>query len=136
MGYVPTELHLAEYATATHHLIVPPGVSAADVTEPSFWAHVTRAMRPGGKIEVLAADMSWWGLFLVLAGGKNEAFVTPLHVVQVNVRAQSEPDEFAIQFRGPRRFSIVRVPGGDVVEEDIATKAEALQRLANRLKVA
>lgn len=150
---LPTRLARAEAAGTTYRHEVPRGVTPADVVNPDFWQHVTTPMgrpqrdklRAGDKIEVIAADHSFYMELLVIAtdtrglwaqtmplrfvpeGGVAVPGVEALPVPEVD-ESTFDPDGYRVEFAGPHKFRIVR--GNDVLETHIPTKAAAYEKLA------
>ena len=53
-------LKQAETVRNVCHVAAENGVTADDMLKPDYWVHVSRKMRIGDKIEILAADASWY----------------------------------------------------------------------------
>jgi len=64
----------AETVRNVWHVTATAGTKPEDLTEPQYWAHVARLLRLGDRIEVLAADASWYAELRVMEVGRKESF--------------------------------------------------------------
>lgn len=133
---IPTQLMTAQQATRTYFLTVPEGTTLDQVTARAFWAHTSRLLQPGFKVEVLAEDMSWWAVLMCMDSGKNEALMTVLDHRELQPAALEADTAYDVKFRGPKKFCIIRKSDATVVEENIPTKEQAAARLAARMAAA
>lgn len=133
----PTRLQLAEHVTTNYFHTPEFGVSLEEICAPSYWAHVSRTLRPGDKIELLSPSGDWWALLIVRMSGKVEASVTVLqHVALGDADAIKTPESpYDVMWRGPTaKWGIVRKDDKSVVKDQIDTKEAANQWLANHMK--
>lgn len=129
----PTSLHDAYNARRHYVEKVARGVALEDVLDPKFWSHVASQFREFDQITIVAEDKSWWGLFMVVSAGTREARLMQLgYAAGMAQKKMIEPD-VEVRFRGVRKFGLVRIADGAVIEEDIPTKEEAMARLAARM---
>ncbi len=128
----PTVLQDAIHTARGYMLKVQRGVTAEDIMDPTFWNHVASQLREFDRIEVVSEDKAWWGLFLVVSAGAREARLMQLSFAEGKAQTSKAKPDLEVKFRGLRKFSLVRIADGEVIEEDIPTKEEAEQRLAAR----
>lgn len=88
-------LKIAESVRNLYQITAPAGADPADLIDPAFWVHVARLMRMGDKIEVLAADASWYAELRVMEVGKTSSFgarlAFTLHPVELKNDRQLPP---------------------------------------------
>ena len=126
----PTTLNDAVHGARQYMLKAPQGVDPDDVLDPMFWTHVAGQLQEFDRIEVIANDKSWWGMFMVEWVSPRQAGLMQLALAH---RANKKPTLVAeVKFAGVRRWRIVRTADNAVLEEDIPTREEAELRLAAR----
>lgn len=133
----PTKLFSAEHAVVVYYHAPEFGVSLDDTLKPDYWTHVAKSLRVGHRIEMMAADGSWWAMLLVRAVGRHEAVVQALQHVELGepVSVEIADSAYEIKWRGPaRKYGIVRKSDGEVIREDIPVKEQAVQWLQNHMK--
>lgn len=69
----PNGLKLAESVRNVYQITAPEGVTPDDLLDPKFWVHVARLLRSGDRVEVLAADVSWYAEMRVMEVGRSQA---------------------------------------------------------------
>lgn len=67
-------LKVAETVRNLYQVTATAGTDPDHLLEPKYWTHVGRLLRMGDRIEVLAADASWYAELRVMEVGRNEAF--------------------------------------------------------------
>lgn len=132
----PKDFGLAQHEYQQFHATIHPHRNTEELlTEPSYWAHVAGKMQMGCEIRCLAEDFSWRAtLVCTFAQGTVVRLklidFTPLDHVEVDV----QNDDYEVKLRGMRKWSIVKKDTGEVVQEDIATKAEAIKALQDFIR--
>lgn len=132
----PKDFGLAQHEYQQFHATIHPHRNTEELlTEPSYWAHVAGKMQMGCEIRCLAEDFSWRAtLVCTFAQGTVVRLklidFTPLDHVEVDV----QNDDYEVKLRGMRKWSIVKKDTGEVVQEDIATKAEAIKSLQDFIR--
>lgn len=134
--YQPTEITLHDQVSQTYRLTPPSGVELDDVLKPECWAHITRNLIFGSKVEVFAADGTWYAEMIVRSVGKTEAVMGMLSHVKFGATVSPivEDAQHEIRMRGPRKWSIIRKSDGAVIKEDIDTREQAEIALRNHMK--
>ncbi len=110
-----------------------PTVSRADMLRKPFWSHVARTLRQGDRIDVLAADGSWFLELIVRACDGTEAEVGELRYVTFGAIAERNPDDYEIAMKGAAKWRITRKLDNVVVKEGLESKGAALAWLATPL---
>lgn len=128
------DLVLAEYARSIFRVTVPAGLTTDDITVPSFWAHVSRMLKPGTIIEVMEAGQAWFAILLVRKVEASAAYCTVLEEYDLAGTAlPAEPHGFVVKHRGPRKWSVLRELDKAIMIEDLDTEAEAEEWIAKRV---
>jgi hypothetical protein len=145
---LPTRSLRSEYAHARHDISVKPGVTPAHCRNPDFWVHLAAKFRLHDVIEIIAEDGSFEMDLRVIARDSHEAplwvRVRPIRFCgadgiplpsdlpdapEVDLSDEDHEDGYKITFHGPHKFTI-QDRFGNAVEERIATKALAREKLA------
>lgn len=138
----PTKIEAAEYQRAVWHVVAKGDCRPEDLTDPMYWQHVSKLLKPYSQIEALQEDGNWWARFLVTDTADKWARVRLLE--KWNLREEkaapradaAAPEEYDIQLRGVHKQSIVRKSDGSVLKDGFQTKAEAQAFLASHVRSA
>ena len=117
----------------------PHGVKVSEVMEPERWSHLARDLRAGDKIEIRAADGSFYVETLVTAVVGLLVHLRPL-VKWEPTDAEAEPSEETVEVvtgsgrvqwvaGGDHKWRVVNA-AGEIVSKGHATRAEAEEKLA------
>lgn len=120
-----------QYANTNFIVEAEPDTKPEQVLDTAYWSHVAVNLRPFDRIDVHAEDGAWWMELLVVAATRNWAKVV---VVQRLDLADADPvpiqvEGYEVKWRGPKKFAILRLKDGQVIEENIATRDLAHQLL-------
>lgn len=128
MKLTPHLLKEAEYRRTVFEIVLDPGTEFDDVLKPAFWAHVARRLKPRNRIEVHAADGSWYAELMVRSASHVSAFVSPVHHVTFDdMKAEADDlGDYLIKFRGAAKWSAIRNADKAVVVEGLASRAEVM----------
>lgn len=135
----PTSLAAVEYSAPTMFHVSPRGVKREHLAKPDYWCHVSRMVKPGFKIEVLAEDGAFWALLLVGMVGKSELHVHELQFIELAdvENAVTDNHDYEVKWGSPTvRWRVIRVSDGSVVKENIESKEAAMTWVRNREKMA
>lgn len=66
-------LKVADSVRNVYQITAAADTTPEDLLDPKYWAHVARLLRLGDRIEVLAADTSWYAELRVMEVGRTEA---------------------------------------------------------------
>lgn len=136
----PSDLQLAEQVRQVWAARTAQGVTSADLAEPSFWAHHAVKFRPLDKIEVRAADGTFYAELIVLDCSRTWARTKQLFAVQLTTgdvsltqaseaEAQKVRAQYKVQHRGPRGWSVIRTADKTVEREELGTQDAAVEWL-------
>lgn len=133
MSLIPTHFALAEFKRSQHHALIPTGIKLEELAKPEFWAHVAALVKPFDRIEVRADDGSFWAELLVTKVDKASVSTRPIQFVDLRPapsKIEAPAASFVTKFRGPRKWSVLRVVDQAVLAEDLATEDDANTKLA------
>lgn len=133
----PTRLPLFTNAAARYRIFAPEGQSIENVCEKTYFEHVTRMLKPGFIVEVLAEDGTWYAELMVRAVSAREAQVGVLsHTVFDGTAEPSEVDTgYEVKWRGPKgKFTVMRTSDGETVKAGFDSKEAASVWLAGHTK--
>lgn len=133
----PTKIFPAEHTVVVYHHSPEFGVTLDDVLKPDYWTHVAPSLRVGHRIELLAADGSWWAMLIVRAVGRHDAVVQALSKVDLGEHepALTEDSPYEVKWRGPaKKFGVVRKADSEVIRDEFPVKEQAIQWMQNHMK--
>jgi hypothetical protein len=112
------------------------GTKPEDVLDPGYWKHVARVMRLGDKIEVLAADGSWYAELRVMEVGRKESFgarvaFTLPPVVLTNDHALPALHDYEAKPFGSS-WQVYKVGSNDPVKTDLPDQLAANKWIASQ----
>lgn len=103
-----------------------PGTTLDEMLSPEYWAHVAKSLKVGDRIDVTAADGSWFAELFVRAVRPNDVRVAVLREVRFGVDTKTPvPPNYEIKHRGGAGWSVIRHPDKSIMFEGGATKEEA-----------
>lgn len=116
-----------------------PGTTKEQIMQPDFWAHVARQMQPFDKIEVRCDDSSYYGEFIVLDVGRNEARIREINFVSLEYKPelieQTSMSGLEPAWRGPKlRWCVERKHDKARLVDGLADKADAYTWITNHEK--
>lgn len=82
------QIQIAEFTRVVYSHTPSEDVTLDDVLVPSYWTHVATKFKPGTRIEVLSADMTWFAELLVIDSSRSHASVAVLRQVKVALPAR------------------------------------------------
>lgn len=125
---IANRFKLAEYVRQVWHITPRPEDGPDCLSDPGWYAHVSRQMKRGDKIEVEAEDGSWYAEGKVMDTGSFGAKVAlTLGPVKLTNDAVIEaPDEFEVKWAGPHaKYRVVRRTDNKVLKDQCQTQEEA-----------
>lgn len=138
MNHQPTTLKPAEYGRTVYSHAVAQGNTYEEVFRPEYWVHLTKFLRAGDRIEVKGPDGAYFAELYV--ANVNDLGVRMVELVKVAIKDNAPTEDEAvdpdydIKLRGPKKWSIVRKADGQVIKEDMATRAVAVNELDSMRK--
>jgi hypothetical protein len=133
----PTKLQIAEHEVVCYYHCPEIDTGLSDVLKSDYWTHVTKSLRVGHRIEVLAADGSWWAMLIVRAVGSHDAVVQELQHVELGsqVEAKVTDSPYEVKWRGPaRKFGVLRKEDGEIIRDEFQVKEHAVKWLKNHMR--
>lgn len=133
----PTVLREADHYRNVWHIDLDPGATLADTLDPKFWAHVAGRLKAKARIEVHAADGSWFAELMVRSATRTEARVVLMREVDLDKADKEAAAAKAVEvleyvYRGPvAKHSVRRKSDGAILAERLESKREALGWIAN-----
>ncbi len=67
-------LKVAEAVRNVYQITAAAGTTPEELVDPKYWVHVSRRLRQGDRVEVIASDGSWYGELRVMEVGKDNQF--------------------------------------------------------------
>lgn len=131
-------LRTSEFGLASHRFqqfdaTAKPELTREDLENPTLWQHVAPRINPGDEIRVRAEDDSWVALLHVTYSAGNQIRVK---LVYSQVLEKVNPDDieqqsslYEVKQKGVKKWCIIQKDNGDIIEELIPTKLEALKQL-------
>lgn len=108
-----------------------PGTTLNDMLQPEYWAHVSKTLKQGDRIEVTDSGTGWFAELFVRSAGHNDARVVVLRSYVFDTPAKADDGHpFEVKHRGGAGWSVVRKADKAVVFEKGATRDEAEAALA------
>jgi hypothetical protein len=130
----PTTIEQAEFSRNVWFVKPETTVTIEDMLKPDFWAHISRNMKSGDRIEVLPEDKHYFAEFFIMAASTNWAKVILMRKVDlVKDNEDSEVSGFIVKWAGPNDKWRVQ-NGNDVISKGHEDKETASQWLAEHLK--
>lgn len=134
----PHGLKPAETVRNVWHVTALAGTKPEDVLDPGYWAHVARLLRMGDRIEVLAADSSWYAELRVMEVGKKESFGARVAFTLPPVQLANEHALPALNDYEARPFGsswqVYKVGSEDPVKTDLPDQISAQKWIASQRK--
>jgi hypothetical protein len=125
------QLSQADYARVIWSVEAEAGVTPTDILDPTYWVHVAKSLKPGARIEVTAADKSWFVELYVRSATGNSAKVVALAQHIFSAPGKSVEGAYEVKHRGPRGWSVIRLADKIVVFEEGKTREDADQWVAD-----
>lgn len=118
----------AEYERTIWQASIEAGVPFEEVQKPEFWGHVAEKLKPLARIEVIAEDLSYFAELIVIDCDRLWAKTAVLRFVELDGQAAPPtlPADYRVEYKGPtKKHVVIRESDNTIVQEGIATKAEA-----------
>lgn len=136
-----TESRMREAAFWRNEYVAHPeeGTTLEDMKSDSYWAHVSKKLRPWDKVEVHAEDGSFMATFIVRDSGRNWAKVEMIssHVFaggSVSEHTPGDPGYFA-KWSGPHtKWRVIRKSDNQIMREGFALQGDADQWIKEHVK--
>lgn len=140
LGRTQDSFQLAEHRRNLWTVRVPQGVTIDRVSDPDYWVHVTKDLRVDDKIEVKAADGSWYAEFLVTKVDKTAAHVWLILYADRTQRpapvAERATETHKVEFGGAHKWRVIRLADKQVIHKGEPDEESAKAWLVEHLKAA
>ena len=138
----------AEYNRNVHWMVPEVGTPLDALLDPTYWAHVSRFLKPLDRIEVASEDGAWWAELIVISSGKLYANVQLLRKYDLKQftpgAMETIPAGYHVKYRGPlQKWCVLRdeitrdgkvIPQKDVLKAGCDEEAQARNFLTELLK--
>lgn len=125
MKILRKQLLEAEFARTVWTVKPEPGVTLEQLLQPESWAHVSKQLKPGSRVEVYPADGEWYAELYVRSAGDNEAKLVVLQHYAFSA-AKSVDGEVEVKHRGEaKKWSVLRKSDKAVLVEGLETRGAA-----------
>lgn len=136
---IPSRLKLAEHARNTFRVTADQGQTIDLFKNPASWAHIAYQFKAGDKVEIFAADRTWYAEGVVTSVKQLAAtveFFVHQQFGDADPETKDDGKAYFIKFRGQAKWSIIRKEDGEVMEANIQTKEEAASKMELLIKEA
>lgn len=118
-----------EYVQGTFTAFIPEGHTPEDLLRPVYWSHKAREITRNSEIRCIADNYSWGCTLLVTFSDGKTVNVIPISKWEGSVSLDVESSELKIM-TGATGFRVVEKATGKVLAEDIPTKKQAHEKMA------
>jgi hypothetical protein len=120
----------AAYAFNVWAVTADKATTEDDLINPLFWAHVSRFLKVGDRIEVRSTDLDWYAELMVMGGNTTQTFVRLMRWVHLNSADIKKPtinaDDYEIGWAGPsQKFRVLRKADKAVIQTGFDDKKTA-----------
>ena len=132
---LPGQIGVAEAKRREFVVDVPAEHTREDLLEPAYWAHVSREFNSFDRVECRAETGEWFSDLVVVSAGRNYAVMHELRHVDLTAKAAEAvipvvPSKHAVQWKGPKKFCVVRLSDKAIISEGHHTRSDADGALA------
>lgn len=130
-------LQLLENAQRSWFADIPSGTTLETVTQPYFWAHHARTIRPDDMIRARCEDGSWAADLWVMFVSPAEVKVAVYHHKKLDADTGDivPSDLHEVAWKGPGlKFCVVHKKTGAIVRDRLYPKSEAIAFLRSHLR--
>jgi len=127
----PSRLKSAEFVRNTYVARTEDDFNIDDITDPSYWSHVSSKFKAGDHIEVISADGSKYAELFVVSSGPSHAKVIVISDVQLAQKGDTEESgsdnpDYVVKWGGVNdKFRVIYVPDNKVISSGHETKIDA-----------
>lgn len=129
-------IKLASEAANRWGVTLTPEMTYEDLLTPRFWAHVGVRFTNGDLIDVRTDDETHYGLFYVIDCSRIHAKLKEIMWVSLEGGEKvsvENPNDYEYKWKGPHlKHCVARKMDGELVQKEMASKADALQWIASK----
>lgn len=118
-----------EYVQGSFTAYIPEGHTPEDILRPVYWAHKAREITRNSEIKCIADNYAWGCTLLVTFSDGKTVHVIPIHKWEGEVVLEVGSSDLKIM-TGASGFRVVEKATGKVLAEDIPTRKQANDKLA------
>jgi len=131
-------LKLAETVRSVYQITATAETKPEDLVKPEYWTHVARKLRMGDRIEVMAADATWYAELRVMEVGRKESFGARLAFTLPPVQLSNEHLLPALNDYEARPFGsswqVYKSGSADPVKTDLPNQSSAIKWIESQRK--
>ena len=124
---------LAEYDWPVFNILPEPGTTIAETLEPEYWAHVSKRLVQGTKIEVRPKDGAYFATLYVAKLDKSglvpEVRMGVLNYGELNAKQETcakKAETYKVVWRGDKaKHTVTLVASNEVVKDGFPSKKDA-----------
>lgn len=125
MQILQNNIKSAEFIRTVWAAQPEPGTKLADMLLPEYWVHVAKTFRVGDRIDVTAADGSWFAELFVRSTSERALKVHVLRHIEFDKDPAEAPPALDIRHRGGAGWSVVRLVDKTVLFEGGKARSDA-----------
>ena len=129
-------IKLASEAANRWGVTLTPDMTYEDILTPRFWAHVAVRFTNGDLIDVRTDNETHYGLFYVIDCSRIHTTLKELMWISLEDKKGASvdyADDYEYKWKGPHlKHCVIRKQDGEMMQKEIASKADALQWIANK----
>lgn len=133
---LPNQMAQADMARNTWRVQLESEMTAEHFLKPEAYAHVAKMLRRGDRIEVLAADSSWYAEFIVRSVEGLNVQIGPLMLQTWGSKELLEYEDYAIDFNERVGARVIRKSDNRVMVEGLQSLQSADNWLRTRCGMA
>lgn len=138
MKIIDPQFKPAEFCRTVWSATPESGTTLEMMGDPAYWTHVASKLRKGDRIEVTAADGTWFAEFYIKSANKVEAHVALMRKVELSkstAKAETEDEpEYIVKHYGGGKWRVMRTEDKAILESDLPSKEKAQAWLDSYLK--
>ncbi len=134
---IPSHIATREHSITIFHHTPEFGAKPSDVEKPEYWVHVSKTLKPGDEIIVVAADQAWRSKLLVREaslGGVWTHTISSITFATTKAPKVDEESGFKVIWRGPTSKYAAVSADGTVIKDKFLDKESAQLWIANHIK--
>ena len=114
---------------------IPAGVAIEAVSQPDYWAHHVKSIRPLDTIECFCEDGLWEAKFRVMFVGANEVKLSSLYIVEHEEPATASlSEDYDVKWLSPSaKYAVINAKNGAIIKDKLYPRSEAAAFLKQHL---
>lgn len=121
-----SEMLIAEAARQTFCVTAAEGTTLEDLLKPQAWSHVAKSLHRGCRLDVTAADGSWYAELLVRGLSGLDIHIGVLRETVFDKPKAKDLGDYEIKYINPQiRYRVIRVVDKAIMAEGLISKEAA-----------